>query len=470
MEDQFNNIEFKQKLARYEAAVKRGEQIYLDPEDFSDIAEYYNAEQQPEKALQAARRGTYLFPGSLYPTLFLARYALTVEKDTDKARKYAEQIDDKSDIEFVYLIAEISLTEGNTDDARHLLGMTYESLDDDEKDDCAIEIAGIFRDYGMPDDALSWLSKCEDTYATDFMELSADIYMQLADYEKCERMLHKLLDRDAYCIDYWNKLATVQGLQDHVSEAINSADFALAINPDDEDALYNKATGQQRLGNLEESLKTFKHLLDKHPDSAQGLISTTSLLISLNMTDEALKLIDNILTSDVIEDDDDKVEVYKMKAMCYSMRGQVASAMKALDKAEQVPGADTVDLNILRGFIKLKEGDTKTADQFMVQAVEESDDDPEVLYKIAVSYYDNGNHAKAYELVHKMLDTAKEPTDYGYAYLAKEALEAHDNEAYLSNLKKACEVNPIEVRAIFEDKLPELVTDGDLYNVLSKVR
>ena len=107
----YDSKEFKEILRKYEDAQKSGESIYLEPEELTDIAEYYHILGNVNHAINVIDEAISMFPGAVSPLSFRARIALLKENNPQKADEYAELIEDKSDLEYFYIKAEIMLVE-----------------------------------------------------------------------------------------------------------------------------------------------------------------------------------------------------------------------------------------------------------------------------------------------------------------------------------------------------------------------
>ena len=69
----FEQPEFKATLARYEAMTTHGEQAYFDPEQLTDIAEYYATRNREKDAERVIDYALTMHPGSTDPLIFKAR-------------------------------------------------------------------------------------------------------------------------------------------------------------------------------------------------------------------------------------------------------------------------------------------------------------------------------------------------------------------------------------------------------------
>ena len=98
-DEYFKSQEFKDILHVYEKGKQEGVSIYLDPNDLADIAEYYHLQGQIDKSVALIDEAINLFPGSSAPLIFRARIELLVNNDPFKAAEFAEQVEDKTDLE-----------------------------------------------------------------------------------------------------------------------------------------------------------------------------------------------------------------------------------------------------------------------------------------------------------------------------------------------------------------------------------
>ena len=158
----FKTDKFKVLLDRYEKSTSQGEPFYLDPEDLTDIAEYYLYHECDEKALSTIDRAIYTFPSAVEPLLFRSRYALLRENDVEKAKYYAQQIIDTSDYDYKYLHAEILIHEGKPEEADEYLRMGVDDLSPRERADYVYDVVNLFLDYDALDCARKWIEVIDD--------------------------------------------------------------------------------------------------------------------------------------------------------------------------------------------------------------------------------------------------------------------------------------------------------------------
>ncbi len=105
----FESEEFADALRSYEQWMETGEPFYLDCDQLMDIAEYYHYHGYSDLALRAAEKAHQLFEEAVPPLVFKARILLLVENKPEEAMAVAEQIEDKLDLDYFYIKAEIMI-------------------------------------------------------------------------------------------------------------------------------------------------------------------------------------------------------------------------------------------------------------------------------------------------------------------------------------------------------------------------
>ena len=75
-EDYFNSNDFQELLHSYEASVASGDTLFLDADDFVDIADYYNYNDATDKAIEVVEQALELYPDDVLLNVFMARQAL----------------------------------------------------------------------------------------------------------------------------------------------------------------------------------------------------------------------------------------------------------------------------------------------------------------------------------------------------------------------------------------------------------
>lgn len=422
MDTYYNTKEFRRVLQTYESSLENGIPVYQESSELTDISQYYYSLGRRADAEKAVERALSMFPGSVEPLAFKIRIALFQEYDIDKAWQLLDEIEDKTDLEYHYLKAEIMCVQGNYDGADEYLEGIYGENSDEDPDDIAMDICGIFIDYEQVDRAEKWLDKCQDRESDDFKELLGRIKLGQGEAEESEKIFNSLVDHDPFSVPYWNQLAQAQFYCNDLSKSIESSDYALAINPDDIEALLNKANAMNSLSNYPEAEKFYRRYLAIMPDNV-SVMATLAMVIVYQGDGRETEALNLLIKGEQMAtasgDNNALYEVLQNKAFVLSrIGGHMNEAIALVGRMETMSKADRCEFNILRGHIYLENGqEDKAREEFMV-ALKRSDYDKDVMLRIAVSNYDNGYYALAYNLVRSLIDEYGYHTCEVYSYMA----------------------------------------------------
>lgn len=464
-EDYFESNEFKNTLKRFEEADKNGEEIILDSEEFVDIAEYYYSLGKVETALEIIDRTIDLYPGAAAPLLFKARMALLDYNDIDKANYYADLIEDKTDLEYFYLKAEIMIVDGKADEADEYLEERFNEIDDDEIDFFAIDTAALFIDYNKVDKAEKWINRSEATDAVEYKEQYARIMMEIGEYEKSQTLFNELIDKNPYSTKYWNSLASSQFLCNNLEDAIQSCEFALAINPENATALLNKANGLYNLGNYKEALKYYTRYCSQCPNDENGetLIGFCNMLL-----EDYVNAIKHFQIAENLSSPDSPMlsDIYKDWAFALCRLNRIDESMAILDKAEAL-ATDKNDLLVYRGSLLLGSGRFFESKKYFLTAIRDSKFSPTIVMKIAIVIYESGNVEIAYKMF-QMLYKRHPECNGGYPFYAACCYSLKKEDEFLECLKKAIEHSPEETKIALGKIFPDNVDISNYYQYMLK--
>lgn len=459
----FKSEEFKDILHRYEEAENSGRHEYLGSDELTDIAEYYYNLGKNKESRSTLDYAISLHPGAAMPLVFRGRMALIDDHDVEKAKIYVNQITDQLNLDCLYLHAEIMIAENNSEEADRFLHEKIECIDEDDVPDYILDIAMMFMDYNLPDKAQEWLERSDETDLMDYRETKARIAFARGDYKQSEKIFEQLLDEDPYSGRYWNSLASTQFMSNRINDSITSSEYSIAINPNDEEALLNKANGLFSLGNYVEAAKYYERLGKLCPKEGTAELFIGNCLLNTGKAEEALAHYQKALQLM------DKNNVYTIEglqclAFTYSQLGMTEKAMEAIDMALQQKGVNENEIMVVRGHILLEHGSIKEAIECFVKALRATAFSHEIFFRIAISVFDCGYPKIAYRMFKAYTEIHDQPGDEGLAYLAACCARMNKKEEYLKYLKQACERNPLEARKIFADDFPIGMDPKDYYD------
>ena len=299
-DDYFKSREFKELLDNYEASIKAGNSPFMDADDLVDIADYYNQNNRMDEAIEVVEYSLRLYPHATLPNVFMARQAL-MQSDFMTACEYADNIENKDDPDYHYLRAEIMLAEGDVDKADRYLRDYAMTVEADEYSDFVKDCANLYVDYNVYEKAYEWMMRNPKDHSADAKELMAFTLMGLGKNTEATKLFNELIDANPYSVKYWKALAGIQIAQQDYSSSITSSEYAIAINPQDPEALLAKASALFQLENFEEAEKYYERFI-KANDYMQ---------VEMHL-------------------------VYQELAFCYSAQKKLEKALKTIKKAEEL--------------------------------------------------------------------------------------------------------------------------------------
>ena len=398
MNNQFDDI-----LKRYEAARSAGSSIYLEPDDLTDIAEYYHLHGRLTDAIEAIDLAINMFPGATQPLTFKARVAILVNRNAAEAMQWAEKIDDKTDLDYYYIVAEIMVADQRIDEANQYLKAKENDVCDDDLEDYYLDVATLFADYSCTDITEEWLKKSSLTTDPQYRELQGRVALGKGQFDLCEQIFDKLIDDNPYNTDYWNTMALAQFQQGDTTACIESCDYALAIDPVNADAHIHKANSLAIIGNYPEAIKFYKKLQALQPYSESPDMGIASILAAQNHPQEALahlKTAEKLATST----SPNKLEILRQQCILNAQLGNRAEALACIRKMDELPDRNTAENNVLRGYLYLLENQPEVARVWFKRAVEASNNDLRIQTLIAYSTYECGYTQFAHDLFREIMD------------------------------------------------------------------
>lgn len=294
----FEQPEFKETLARYEAMRDGGERAYFDPEQLTDIAEYYatrNCEKEAERVIDYALD---MHPGSTDPMVFKARTYM-LRGDLPNAFQIAESIPDQNDREVTFLYAELMLNEERHAEAEALLVKKLLANEPSHKEYALTvqDIVELYLDYNYTREAAilaeATLNKAQRegwNLRTRLMvqSMTAECLRNDGQYIAASVELNMMLDENPYDVNVWLNLGTVYNQMEEFGKAIDAFEYALAIEPDNLDVLFAKGHSFALLGNEEMALSIYRKCLENGYDKALASYTCGVMETALKLYSEAI--------------------------------------------------------------------------------------------------------------------------------------------------------------------------------------
>ncbi|MBQ7510591.1 MAG: tetratricopeptide repeat protein [Prevotella sp.] len=469
-DEYFDSEEFREMLDEYEKAVSAQEPVFMDAEELADIADYYQYTGHADKAEDAITLALSLSPGAIAPLTYRIHQAL-YEGDTRKAWQMYDQIIETDEPDYVYNRAEILIAEDKIEEADKYLREQFQQVPPDERQDFVMDVANIYADYGQPEKAMEWMNRALPEQSEDFKELMGRTLFGLGKYKDSERIFNELVDKEPFSTTYWNALASAQYMNEDYQNAIQSSEYAIAIDPKDPDGLLAKANGLYQLGNYEDALKYFERYLEQVPDDEWAMLYQGICLINMSQPQEA---IDILMKAAHTAPDDSQVlsDIYQELAFAYSETGNAQEALRVLEKTSDMD-CDHVQIEIVKGHVMLADDNLEKAEEYFQSAISISDDQCDTWLRIIVSFHDNNYVEAAYRLFKNYFALCRnikgpEGCTKGYAFMALCCYDLKRDKEFLKYLQIACRVNPQECRSVLSHLFPEGLAPEKYYTFIKE--
>ena len=447
----FDSESFKKLLEQYENSVKSGHPVYMDADDLADIADYYHYEGRLEEAADAIELALQFNPDAIGPLLYKAREALSLNNFA-LARDYAERIRVIDSTEYLYLLGEILICEGKSEEADELFRKQFLELPPDEQMDYVYDVANLYAEYNDYNKSFEWMARSQGDDSDDFKELMARTLFGIGKYEDSSRLFNELLDHNPYSKVYWNALANAQFMSEDYGASVTSSEYAIAIDPNDAESILTKANGLYHLENYEEALSYFEKYTEKNSTDEFGYLHQGTCLINLGRFEEAISRL-LIAEENAADNSQYLPEIYQELAFSYSELKQPETALYYIDKTEHL-NCDHIDMEIIRGHILVANKRLQEAEFVFKNAIKKSGNAPKTMLRVMVSLYDNRYVSATYKLFKKFFNLVDDNWNEGYSYMALCCWDIKHYDEFIDYLKKAVDKNPREAKMVLGHLFP----------------
>ena len=452
-------------LRNYESAVSEGNGVFMDADDLTDIAEYYQMNARYDEAEAAIQQASAMDPTALSVLNYQIHSALQ-EGDTDRAQEFLELIMERESPEYVFGKAEILVAQNRIDEADDYLRSVYRDVEPDEMQDFVLDAANIYTDYGQGEKAMEWMMRARQENTDDFKEMMARTLFGLGKYDDSERIFNELIDRDPFEKRYWHALASTQYMKEDYSASVASSEYAIAIDPEDPEGVLAKANALFRLENNEEALRYFERYCQLVPDDEYGMMHQGVCLINLSRYGEAIERLKETLAM-CSDDSDLLVDIYQEMAFAYGELHDLDNALLCLDKTDALD-CDHEDMMVIRGHILLSNNRPEEAERMYSKALRLSGNNPHIMMRIIVSLYDNKFLEAAYTMFRLLFASVDNEWAEGYAYMALCCWDSGKYSEFMDYLQMACQKNPQEAKMVLSAMFPTGMEPKDYYEYMKE--
>ncbi len=287
----------KEAIETYERNIKSGELFYMDASTLVDIESYYEKQNMDYEAEQCLRFAKQLHPDD-EEVLITEAYRLKMKGQCTEAYRIIKQLPNQQHSEVQLFYIEWNVMAGQVDKAMELYDKYMEiPCAEIDKNNFIFDMSEILVDYGYSRRAIRLLTQIPSSYPEykRTIELLADAYYQTADYVKAEEVMQQMVDLNPYDAYSWAQLADVQQKVGLYDDALESCEYALAINPELQAARTLQVFVLFRLARTDEALKLIDTYKNDAPDDYAMFMYAGGALFEKKQFDKAIAYYDHAM-------------------------------------------------------------------------------------------------------------------------------------------------------------------------------
>ncbi len=424
-------------IKKYDERLTSGKSVYLDADEFDELAEYYDTNGDIDLARDVVNDGLAIHTESR-SLLFKKAKFLVYDGEYGKALRLLNAKFSGYEFDLYLLKIECFLQLGLQAEAYELVREMLEKEEDEALETVLAEIGFLYVEADFFDEAILYLEKSIE-YEPAKVEVLADLsysYEMVGNFNAAITTTNKILDIDPYSYEAWVNLGKLYSILELFDKAVDAFDFALTINDQDSNVTKLRAHCLSLIGRVEEAIDIFKELLILRPEDISVNLLLAECYQSLDKYNEALTyLIKYTQGIDTIEDSGD----------IYFEEGNLEMALdivlNALDSDSQ-----SAELNTIAGDIYFRQRQYEDAEKYFLNAYNVNDNKISLLHRLSVVSIKREDYESAVGYTKRILNLDANNLD-ARMRLALLYFELDDKDGYESLLSSFSDE---ELQALFD--------------------
>ncbi len=491
--DYFDSPDFQELLSEYEYAKKMSLTKYFDEDEIADLSDYYVERGTTRQAHDVLTAGLRLHPASNNLKLMLAGVKLCDHKFEEANSLLGSLNDDaKKNNDFYYVSAQLFCALHNDwEEADRLFSqwIDLENADidadssfeeaDELKRDNYLHILSSIREFVADKEVMfkaleKWIDKYMDFFSPAGLGNSeTDVCVGEICREEnlsvcCERLYTLMLETNPYLDGGWAMLAAAQYANGKYEECIDSIEFALAIDPNDCNALMTKAHclyNQNRYEDALQAFRKFSDVLDTLEDDYDykcDMLEDCSMfigicLVRLECWDEATPHIDRaiIWNRHATIEPDAKAWNCREVAECLMSMERYNEALEMIDRAMAII-PDCFDFLQTKGELMLYLNEIEMALECFSRSAKLCGNDAVASLATGVRFLNARFYSTATLMFESVLQMDTDVSKNAYAYLAYAYYKLDNMDKCLSYIETAIKECPSVLMEVFGVDMNEL--------------
>ncbi len=481
--------ELMKVLNKYSTARKEGKACYMDSDDYLDVVEHFCRCNMYKAALEATEAGLEVHPDCVDLKISKVN-TLICTKQFEKAKQVLDTIDPEDNIDVYFFRGELLVALNQDFDGAEKSFRKW--IEEDEKnvdfsnpkekanfkENFMQVLASVYELKHWMYSSTSLIHNWVELYIEKCSPLTGDMTdqelvkicheeMMLSD---AIRLWTAVLDNNPYIERGWTYLATLYNMVGDNEEALNAAEFALSVNPNDYSSMALRGACLQRQNNFVEAEKMFRKYIETTGDMCAS-VALAECLVPQGKTDEAhecLKMSEQYATTR-IKDKSQQLEQRKYISSAYYVANMYKDALRLTNLVLKYDPL-SVEYILQKAGILLRTGKVESAVTVFNTAIDVAGEAFDTVLTAALELYDEKQWAYAVTYF-KMIIDKRMDLEYMhyYAKLAVCCYKTGDIDGFLENLQWACNLCADDVKATWWNELEDGdVSPEDYYTFLKK--
>lgn len=318
---------------KYESLALAAPQWYMDATELIDVVEYYEDHGRMPEAETCLRQALQLHPNDESLRVKQA-YVLRSHGKVEEADKIVSQLPENN-IDVMFYRAEEALASFRVDDATAIYDRILASDSKEHPDwQLRIEIADTYIIEGFLHEAMNVLSQIPSTapVAKRAHILRSECLYSLHDTTGAIAELNQALDLDPYDVANWSMMAELQYESQHISEAQEACQYALAINAHDEKALRISYFAYAVNHQTTEALQVATTYVQHWPNEYYLPMNAGELCVAEGRMEEALSYLSRA-NRNCPDEHQDRIRIISVVAQVLAQQGKFDESFRTLQCA-----------------------------------------------------------------------------------------------------------------------------------------
>lgn len=360
----FDSKHFKEILKKYEDSIKNNSSVYLDADEFIDIADFYNGQNYMEAAEQVIEKAYQQHPNDSEILIFISR-TYAIKGEFDKAYEYLHRIADQSDREVMLLNLDLFAYQNKWKEANEVAQEIAER--EEYAFETLIDLVDVFTDQHKQENAKLWLDELKNRYGDVcrddvwLLETLSNYYFVFDEPEKSLVFFKKLIDKHPYSIEYWIGQAQCYTRLNQIPLAEESIDYALAIDDESPFVLELKGGCRMDSGDLDAAYNYFKKFEQFTINKVNAWNMLKLVTLQMDRFDETIEYCKRIVESPIASKEFKAVS-YSDTALALAYKNKIKEGMSCIKEAIKLLPEEP-DFYAVKGFLYLKLNDELNAEK-----------------------------------------------------------------------------------------------------------